>query len=496
MLSLPRRLLPGALLVPLLSGCFAQSDGGSPDSGDGGRLRVTLAFPPTQNFSPYGQDGISLARLGVAEGLTRLDANGTAVPALAESWRSERDGRSWLFTVREAEFQDGTDVTPAAVAASLTRAAQAKPVPAALSGVTLTAEAAEGRQVRVSTAEPDPVLPLRLSNPSLAVFSAKAYANGRVDPVGTATGPFRLTKVGVTGGATLERFDRYWGGRAQVSGVDVRFVPDGTARANAVRTGETDLAEAIPVAQASSLDRGTVRETATPRLTALYLNTRSKVFGDPARRAAAREAIDTSALAKDVYEGRADPGHGLFGPALTWAAGKRVQPSGRARAGDPGGATITLATYDNRPEQPEVAQVLQQRLQRAGFKVDLVVRDYSRLESDALAGKFDAVVAARNMMLDTGDPASVLASDFTCDGGYNLARLCDEKVDEAVARAASTAGTDERQDAVMAAEAAVLGTDAVVPLVHQKIITGVGSSVRGAVLDPYERLLVGTGTRR
>ena len=79
--------------------------------------------------------------------------------------------------------------------------------------------------------------------------------------------------------------------------------------------------------------------------------------------------------------------------------------------------------------------MLKQQLEKAGFKVKLEVREYSRLESDALAGKFDAFVSARNTMLDTGDPVSVLASDYTCDGSYNLALLCDKKVDQAVAAA-------------------------------------------------------------
>jgi peptide/nickel transport system substrate-binding protein len=139
---------------------------------------------------------------------------------------------------------------------------------------------------------------------------------------------------------------------------------------------------------------------------------------------------------------------------------------------------------------------LKQQLEKAGFRVKLTVREYSRLESDALAGRFDAFVSARNTMLDTGDPVSILAGDYTCDGGYNLALLCDKKVDGAVAAAGRIADTAKRQSAAMTAEAAVLGSDAVVPLVHQRIITGVGDSVRGVVLDPYERALVATGTRR
>ncbi|MFC6062823.1 ABC transporter substrate-binding protein [Streptomyces ochraceiscleroticus] len=499
-----RRLIAGLLVAPLLSGllsgCFVARDGSSSNgSADGARLKVALAFPPSENFSPYGADATLLSRLGVTEGLTKLDANGAASPVLAASWKKE-SGRSWLFTLREAEFQDGTRVTPAAVAKALGHATKAEPVTAALSGVTLTAEPVGKDQVRITTADPDPALPLRLSSPGLAVLSAKAYekagSGGRVSPVGTATGPFELTKTTGATAATLDRFDDYWGGLAQASGIDAKFIADGTARTNALRTHDVDIAEAVPVSQAASLDKGSGRETPTARTTSLQLNTESGAFKDPGLRAAAREAIDTSALAKDVYEGHADPGEGIFGPALTWAEGKRGKPAGRAGAKRPDGTAITIGTYDNRPELPEVAQVLKQQLQKAGFAVKLEVRESSRIEGDALAGKFDAFVGARNTMLDTGDPVSVLASDYTCDGSYNLAQLCDKKVDAAVRKAEEAADTGKRQDAAMAAEAAILGTDAVVPLVHQRIITGVGGSVEGVLLDPYERTLVATGTRR
>ncbi|MEV5342103.1 ABC transporter substrate-binding protein [Streptomyces sp. NPDC052676] len=490
------RLVAGLLVVPLLAGCFASEGGGGSAGEEGSRLRVALAFPPAEKLSPYGADATILSRLGVTEGLTALDGNGAPVPALAASWRRE-DDRTWVFTLREARFQDGTAVTPAAVAASLTRATEAEPAPSALSGVTLTAEAEGERAVRIGTGEPDPVLPLRLASPSLAVLSGKAYrTKGRVDPVGTGTGPFKLTETDGSRSATLARFDDYWDGRAQASGIDARFIADGTARAAALRTGQVDIAEAIPVAQAASLDAGVRRETATTRTTSLFLNTAKGPFKDPALRAAARAAVDTSALADGVYEGHADPGAGVYGPAVTWAEGKRREPVGRVKAARPDGASVTLATYDNRPELPEAAQVLKQQLEKAGFKVRLEVREYSRLESDALAGKFDAFVGARNSLLDTGDPVAVLASDHTCDGGYNLALLCDKAIDRAVGKAASVSDPAARQDAVMAAEARVLGTDAVVPLVHQRVITGVGDGVSGVVLDPYERTLVSTGTRR
>ncbi|MET8975399.1 ABC transporter substrate-binding protein [Streptomyces sp. NPDC004539] len=493
------RLLAALSALPLLAGCFA-SGGADDDTAsaakDGARLRVALAFPPAERLSPYGADATLLSRLGVTEGLTSLDANGAPAPALAQSWKRV-DDRTWVFTLRDATFQDGTRVTPAAVAASLGHAGQAEPAPAALAGAALTAKADGATGVRITTTAADPVLPLRLTSPSLAILAPKAYdAKGAANPVGTATGPFEVTKLTGTTSATLDRFDDYWGGRAQAAGVDARFIADGTARANALRTGEVDVAEAIPVAQAATLDAATRKETATTRTTSLLLNTESGAFKNPALRAAARAAVDTATLAEGVYEGHADAGAGIYGPAVTWAAGKRTAPTGRTAPGKPAGAAVTLATYDNRPELPEAAQVLKQQLEKAGFKVKLEIREYSRLESDALAGKFDAFVLARNTLVDTGDPVAVLASDYTCDGGFNIAQLCDKKVDQAVKAAQGIADTGKRQDAAMAAETAILGTDAVVPLVHQRVITGVGKSVRGVLLDPYERTLVGTGTRR
>ncbi|MEV7288958.1 ABC transporter substrate-binding protein [Streptomyces sp. NPDC093252] len=492
------RLLAPLLITPLLAGCFSAGPG-EDTSGDraedGSRLRVALAFPPAERLSPYGADATILSRLGVTEGLTALDADGTAVPALATGWTRE-DDRTWEFTLREAVFQDGGEVTPAAVAAALGHASRAEPQPAALTGVTLTATAEGPRTVRITTGAPDPVLPLRLASPNLGILSANAYTGDSVDPVNTATGPFALTEVSGAASATLRRHDDHWGDPARAAGIDVRFIADGTARTAALRTGQVDIAEAIPVSQAATLDEATVRETATTRTTNLLLNSTTGAFRDPALRAAARAAVDTAALADGVYEGHADPGVGVYGPAVSWAGERRQQPTGRADAEDPDGTAITLATYDNRPELPEAAQVLKQQLEKAGFRVTLDVREYSRIESDALAGKFDAFVLARNSLVDTGDPVAILASDYSCDGGYNLAHLCDRGVDRLIAEAEGIADTERRRDAALTAEARLMATDAVIPLVHQRIITGVGESVREVRLDPYERTLVTPATRR
>ncbi|WP_299535664.1 ABC transporter substrate-binding protein [uncultured Streptomyces sp.] len=493
---LPLALATAVLLVPLAAAC--SSDGGG-SSAEGGRVRVVMAFPPAQAMSPYGDDAVTLSRLAVVEGLTTLGANGDAEPSLAASWKQD-DDRTWTFTLRDARFQDGTEVDATAVARSLTAAAKASPLPRVLSDTRLTATAQADGTVRIVTGDPDPLLPQRLANPSLSVLSAAAYRDGRADPVGHATGPFTLSKVDGAVSATLERNDRYWGEKAAAPGVDVTFAADGTARANALRTDAVDVAEYVPVSQASLLGDDLVHSFPSARTNGMSLNTAHGVFADPAMRAAARAAVDSKALVGGVYEGRADTAQGLLGPGVPWAADRRTAPTGRTAAAPPAEVAktgqITLATYTNRPELPEVATLVQQQLEKRGFTVKQVVRDYAQLEADALAGKYDAFIQARNTLLDTADPVSYLASDFTCDGSFAISQLCDRKVDAAVDEAASLTDTDARHAAVMKAEAAILGTDALVPLVHERFVQGYdGDRVDGVALDPMERTLITADTR-
>ncbi|MGA5198416.1 ABC transporter substrate-binding protein [Streptomyces exfoliatus] len=508
MRATPRRLLTALALTPLLAGCFAASDGGSPGAGAGaakgeGRLRVALAVPPAKALSPYSNDATVLSKLSVGEGLTALDAKGTAAPALATSWK--RDSATvWTFELRKATFQDGTPVTAQAVVTALGHAHRATPKPRVLSDVELTALAVDADTVTLTTKNADPVLPLRLASPALAVLSAKAYAeDGTVSPIGTGTGPFRITRLTGKTKATLDRYDGYWGGKAKAAGIDVTWIADGTARANALRSGTVDIAEWIPTAQAQLLDQGTRHEVPSVRTDSMILNTGGGLFTDPALRAAAREAVDGSALVDSVFSGYADPAQGLFGPAVPWAAGQRTAVTGRARAATPAqvksetaGRTLRLATYTNRAELPEAATVLQQQLEKAGFTVKQDVREYTQMEADLLAGTYDALVFSRVTLLDTGDAVAYLASDFTSTGVYNIAALKNPSVDRAVRAAAEESEPAKRQQKIMRAEAEILRTDAVVPLVHEKVVQGIATGVEGVTLDPRERALITLGTHR
>lgn len=490
------------LLLAGLTGCFPAAGGQVPASGgDPDRVRLAMLQPPRSGLSPLSDDAFKLSRWKTAETLVVLDGLGEAQAALATGWQ-QLDPLSWTFSLRQdVSFHDGTELTPAQAAASITAAANASPRPRILDGVQLTARA-ERNNVVVTTEVPDPLLPQRLSSPQLAILAESAYKEGGVvDPVNAGTGPYRLTGVNGTSSARLDRFDGYWGEPAASAGVDVQFVPDGTARAAALRTGGADIVEAIPVGQVAQVDPALVHEVPMPRTNTLYLNTASGPFADPAVRAAAREAVDAGTIVDRVYEGRADKAAGLLGPALPWAAGERTAGSyvstlaTRVAATAVKGTPIRLGTFTDRAELPEVAVQLEQQLEAAGFTVEQDVREYQHIEADALAGAFDAFILSRATVLDSGDPVAYLYSDFSCAGSFNISQFCDPAVDAALAKAAAIPAGPERRAAIAAAEGLILAHDAAVPLLHERVIQGVSSRVRGVERDPRERALVSSATR-
>ncbi|GAA1926867.1 ABC transporter substrate-binding protein [Nocardioides lentus] len=504
----PALTLAAVLALPALTtGCFSGGAGGA-DGADGSgdqRLRLAMLQPPRSGLSPLSDDAFKLSRWSTAETLVELDDAGDPRPGLATSWEQTAP-REWRLELREdVVFHDGTPMDADAVAGALQAAVDASPVPRILDGFSLDVATDGDDAVVLTTGEVDPLLPARLSSPQLAVLAPAAYdGDGPVDPVGTGTGPFELVASDGTAGATLDRFDDYWGEPAAAAGIDVSYVPDGTARGAALRTGEADVVEAVPVSQQAGIDPDLLHEVAMPRTNTLYLNTDRGPFADPAVRAAAREALDPARIVADVYEGSADEATGLLGPALPWAAplreggswaatvGGRVEPATPAEVD---GAPITLGTFTDRAELPEVAVLLEQQLEDAGFEVTQDVREYQFIESDAIDGAFDAFLLSRATVLDSGDPVAYLASDFGCEGSFNLSQLCDPAVDAAVEEAARTPAGDERRAAIIAAEAELLATDAAIPLLHERVSQGEAAGVRGALRDPRERELVDSGTR-
>lgn len=440
------------------------------------------------------------------------------MPSLAESW-SDDSPRSVTFHLRSAKFHDGKPLTAQAAATSLTHAWNATNRPKALGKANLTFDASDDHTLVVTSEKDDPILIQRFADPGTMILSPDAFtgdakkeekndgkdaeakegpSDAAPDLVKHGTGPFSLDKKASSTQADLKANDDYWGGKPKLNSVTVKFMTDASARTAAFRSGEVQLATAIPTSQVSEIEKsaGEIKSTPLPRAVLLHLNTKKGVFTDPGLRAAAREAINSKAITDSVFEGKADAATDhLFNPAEEWARTPDDASKSAVPATQPSQQKIKLATWTERGELPEVASIVADQLRHAGFVVDVTTKDYDSLESSLLDGQFDAVIGSRNYLIGAADPVSYLQSDYTCDGTYNLSQLCDPEIDEQISRADATSDLNERRTLATEAGARIVADNAVVPVAYPRGYVAM-KGMKDVSVDSFERQLLTAKSQR
>ncbi|MDA3625524.1 ABC transporter substrate-binding protein [Saccharopolyspora oryzae] len=485
-----------------LAGC-GTFENGSPGGADGG-LVINLQFTPKSHYALETDDALVLSQVGCLETLLTYDAGASELkPMLATSWQ-QSSPTSWDFKLREnVKFQDGTDLTAAAVADSLRRLLKAEAPPRAFTPKVIAGvDALDPSTVRITTGKPSALLPFRLASANTGILAPAAYTDSGIDPVRHCTGPYTPVSEAPSQSMTLERNANYWGPPAAVSHVEARFTPEGTTRATQLQTGESQIALGIPATKLAELRSNSelaVTEAFTPRTTGLYFNNSRAPFDKPELRKAVQAALDLGAIATSVYDNGAKPAVGPFSPDEAWAprgakppaqdvakAKKLLADAGYA----PGQLKLTLLAYAERPEFGDLAAVVQANLAAIGITVEVRMSDYSAIEPTLLDGNYDLALLSRNHLTDIADPIGYLTADYSCNGGFNISKFCDPAVDAALDSANAMATPDER-NAVYADIARQLEDNAVTAfVVHEQTFAAHRNSVRGFVDDPMARYAV------
>ncbi|WP_461037807.1 ABC transporter substrate-binding protein [Streptomyces mayteni] len=491
------------VLAPVLGACGM--GGGSADGGGGGAggersIVIDEPFGPAASWALETDDSFVLSKVGCLETLVRRDADGSVEPMLATSWE-QVEPTAWEFDLRAGvTFQNGEPMDGAAVAGALTHALETTAPASVFSPETVTGVAAVDEDtVRITTPEPEFLMPERLATPNTGILAPDAYGDSATDPQSTCTGPFTIVEEVPQQSVRLERNASYWGGEVQLDAAEVRFVTDATLRATQIQTGEAQISRKMPITSVSSLteqDGVTVETAELPRTTGLILNNARAPFDDERVRRAVQAAVDTAEISDAVYPGASRPAVGPFAPdepfAPTDAEPVTADPEAAAalfeEAGvDPGSLDLTLTVYTEGTGFADLAAVIQEQLRAAGVTVEIETADYASVEPSLLDGDFDMALLSRNHLGDMPDPLGFLTADYSCDGGFNITQLCDPEVDELIAQARATADRDERY-ATYAQLAADLQRRAVnVFLVHETE-TVAHAGVTGFVLHPYYTL--------
>jgi len=333
----------------------------------GGTLRVEMEGDA---WGPHSE----LARRLIFDGLTRMDAAGTAQPALAVRWVSENNDHRWEFWLRPGvHFQDGAALTSTAIEASLMGSCGAS--------CPWTAVHALGTEVVFTSDAPIPNLPALLAGDEFLIArSGTITSSGSAVPGATpltglviGTGPFALDQL-TNGVLSLRANDTCWQGRPFADKIEIRGHRSIREQWLDLSVGHADLVE-IPAEQLRQAREQHMTVVASPPVSLLALAVaNSGVLYNPNLRASIAQAVDRSALSNVIFQKQGEITAGLLPSELTgygflFPTDRDINKARELRGGL-NTPPLTLSTENNGAMQL-AAQRLALNLHEAGLNVQV-----------------------------------------------------------------------------------------------------------------------------
>ncbi|MEK0155700.1 ABC transporter substrate-binding protein [Arthrobacter oryzae] len=372
-----------------LSGCsVANSDAGAASSNT---VRVVLGQePPTLEAceSNLTSTGV-VVRSNVTEPLIeRNPQSGELEPKLATEWKATTD-TEWTLKLREGvTFQDGTPFNAEAAAFTIERAVNSKlgcNVEGYVFGdADLAVKAVDATTLTVTTPEPDPILPLRLSFLEVVPTSTSATEKVR-EPIGT--GPYKIEKWDAGQKITLSSWDGYWGDKPAYAKAEYQWRSESSVRAAMITSGEADLAMGLSPDDSIG-DLGV--DYPNNETVALRLDANEAPLNDIRIRQAINFAIDKEGIVNSLYQGKHQVaaqlvpegivGHNaeLKGWPFDLDKAKSLVAEAKADGVDTSAQISMVVRSAQFPKITELGQVLQEQLSQAGLNVKLKMLETSQ----------------------------------------------------------------------------------------------------------------------
>jgi peptide/nickel transport system substrate-binding protein len=249
-----------------------------------------------------------IVQYNIFETLTKINADGTVTPLLAENWEISPDLKTYTFKLRKGvKFQNGQPFNAAAVKFSFERAAAEKSTNkdkrtfAMMESIGVV----DDLTVVIINKELNPDFLFLLGQATAIIVEPQSAGTNATKPVGT--GPYRLEGWSRGSSLTLGKWDGYrQAASIRMKKATFRFISDPAAQVASLLSGDVDV---FPrVAAARSLEqfkrdkRFQVVVSGSRAKTILAINNKKKPFDDVRVRRAISAAIDRKA----VIEGAAD----------------------------------------------------------------------------------------------------------------------------------------------------------------------------------------------
>jgi peptide/nickel transport system substrate-binding protein len=426
----------------------------------GGTLRVEMrgaisSFDITEDANGTRALLRDVVLSNVCDRLVTLDANGDPEPSLATSWRSERDARSWYFTLQDGvRLHNGNTLTPQNVVTALS--AQNPDWQAR----------ATGSELLIQSDTPMPDILYQLAEPHNSI----CLAGDNGEWIGS--GPFQIGSFQPGQQLELRAFDGYWQGRSFLDRVRIQMGRSFADQAADLQTERADLVESDPT-QPHPPGADLLSFTEPVELIALAFTPNHPANADAGLREALARALDRNSIYSVLLHRQGQPSAALL-PA--WISGydhlfKGIQDLAQARRlRNPVGSLMPLTlAYDSSDDLARlVAERVALNAQAAGITLQ------PRAETPSFRG-FNADVRLIRIRLESPE------------GGAALSRI-GSALNSAKLQKAQTAGTAQ---ALYAIEGDALSDYSIIPIAHLPEAYSRAATVHDWSMARWEELKLG-----
>lgn len=515
-------LLAAILAVGALGACGERSGNGLPGSSDAsGTSSPTTAATTTATQPVVATGTLDLGVVGLVsldpltnsspstvavnrflfQPLVGLDAKTSEpTPLLARKWSVNATQTEFTLTLdAKAKFHDGSPVTAADAAATLTRVKFASaPVAALLSDLPGTGIVAKDAHTLVlTTSSPDADLVAKLSNPAFGILPAAAVADPGAAFLtgGVGSGPFRVKSMSASLIELVPAAKHGPGAAPSLQRVVVHRYASATEAAAAFTKGDVDLTW-VGNEQWTTVSESSTRAGVRPYLAVGYygFNIADPVLADARLRQAIVLAVNAEKVARAGFGRDAVAAEDVISTAVP--GGRRMADTAGV-AGDPvaaakalvaqvypngGVPTINIDFEDTVTQRAVVTELV---AEMAAVGIPAAPRPHPAAEYSAFLAAGGAQMFRSGWASDAPTSFSFVNPSFWPGSPENVTNVGGAELTTALAEASYATSSTARAAKAREAADVVLAQYAALPIVQYQTRLAATKNVRGLAVDAF-----------
>jgi peptide/nickel transport system substrate-binding protein len=425
----------------------------------GGTLKAALTGEP-DSLDPAKSEIYTGAQVydNIFSKLIDIDQHQRFYGVLARSWK-QVESKTWMFDLRpNVVFHNGEKFSAQDVKYTFERILSPKTASgyAPLYQAIARVEVVNPHRVVFHLKTPFGPFLTNLANNG-EIVNRKAIESGKNaarNPVGT--GPFQFVEWVQGDHVTVKRFDKYFeAGKPYLDGIQFKFLPVDQSRIDALRSGELDWLDAVPLQQLNQLKHDPSFNYVGSSLAGipdfLSMNVRKPPFNNKALRQAVAWAVDKNEIRAVAYFGAGEVGSEEVPSGSSWHDNSDPYRKGpdlaKAKAlmktaGHANGLNVTYLGLPQYPELLKTGEVVREQLKKIGISMNIQQDDVSVWFDRFSKGNYEITSAYQERSID---PDNFYSLVLKSGAPINATGYSNPAADGLIAAAARETNTAKRK---------------------------------------------------